>query len=62
MPRSSVKGRNVSMDKLYTSISTENWLLKNEITIVGTLVANRNGLPDDLGNAKKRVEFETTMH
>ena len=29
MPRSSVKGRNISMDRLYTSISTTKWLLKN---------------------------------
>ena len=62
MPRSSVKGRNVSMDRLYTSISTANWLLKNEITVVGTLVTNGIGLPDDLQNAKRRGEFESTMH
>ena len=50
------------MDRLYTSISTANWLLKNEITVVGTLVINRIGLPDDLKNAKQRGEFESTMH
>ena len=51
------------MDRLYTSISTANWLLKNEITVVvGTLVTNRIGLPDDLKNAKKRGKFESIMH
>ena len=62
MPRSSVKGRNISMDRLYTPISTANWLLKNEITVAGTLVTNGIGLPDDLQNAKQRGEFESTMH
>ena len=62
MPRSSVKGRNISMDRLYTSISTANSLLKNEITVAGTLVTNRIGLPDDLKNAKQQGEFESTMH
>ena len=50
------------MDRLYTSISTANWLLKNEITVVGTLVTNRIGLPDDLKNAKQQGEVESTMH
>ena len=46
MPRSSVKGRNISMDRLYRLISTANCLLKNEIAVVGTLVTNRIGLND----------------
>ena len=62
VPRSSVKGRNISMDRLYMSISTENWLLKNKITVVGTLVTNCIGLSDDLKNAKQQGEFESTMH
>ena len=62
MPRTSAKGGNISMDRLYTSISTLNWLLKNEIIVVGTLVTNRIGLPDDFKNAKQRGEFESTMH
>ena len=41
------------MDRLYTSISTANWLLKNEITVAGMLVTNRIGLPDDLKNPKQ---------
>ena len=44
------------------SISTANWLLKNEITVVGTLKTNHIGLPDDLKNVKQRGEFESTMH
>ena len=50
------------MDRLYTSISTANWLLKNEITVAGTLVTNRIGWPDDLNNVKQQGEVESTMH
>ena len=36
--------------------------MKNEITVVGTLVTNRIDLPDDLKNVKQQGEFESTMH
>jgi len=62
MPKSSMKGQNISMDRLYTSISTCNWLLNRNITTVGTLVTNRIGLPDELKDAKQREEFESTIH
>ena len=62
MPESSVKGRNISMDKLYTSISTANWLLNNNITSVGTLVSNLHSIPDELKHTKQREEFESTIH
>ena len=38
-----------------------NWLLKNEITVVGTRVTDCIDLPDDLKNVKQRGEFESTM-
>ena len=50
------------MDRLYTSISIVNWLLKNKITVVSMLVTNHIGLPDDLKNAKQQGKFESTMH
>ena len=62
MPRRSVKGKNISMDRLYASFSTANWLFKNEFTVVGTLVTNPIGLTNDLKNFKQRDEFESTMH
>lgn len=34
VPVSSMKGRNISMEQLYTSILTLNWLLKHNITSV----------------------------
>ena len=39
-----------------------NWFLKNRITVVGTLVTKRIGLPDDLKKAKQRGQFESIMH
>ena len=30
-------GRNISMDRLYTSVEIANWLLEKNITIVGTV-------------------------
>ena len=52
IPGRNLKGRNISMDRLYTSIPTANWLLSREITVVGTLQSNRLGLPDELKNPK----------
>lgn len=42
---SSLKGTNITMDRLYTSIELFQWLLARRITGVGTLMANRKGLP-----------------
>ena len=36
--------------------------MKNEITVVGTLVTNRFGMSDDLKNANQQGEFESIMH
>lgn len=58
MPIRHMKGRNISMDRLYTSISTVRWLLSKDITTVGTLQSNRLGLPDELKNPKEREEFQ----
>ena len=62
IPGRNLKGRNISMDRLYTSIPTANWLLSREITVVGTLQSNRLGLPDELKNPKDRDEFQSTIH
>ena len=43
-----IQGRNISFDRLYTSISLAKWLLSNNITCVGTLQANRKGIPMEL--------------
>ena len=41
-------GRNISMDRLYTSISVANWLLERKITVFDTLMTNRIGIPEKL--------------
>ena len=62
MPASSVKSRNISMDRLCTSISTAIWLLAQNFTSVGTLVSNLVTLPDEVKDAKNRDEFESSMY
>ena len=62
MPASSVKGRNISMDRLYTAISTSQWLLEKDITCVGTLQSNRIGLPNEVKVADNCEEFHSTLH
>ena len=63
MPESSMKGRNVlSTERAYTSISTSNWLLAQDIASVGMLVSNRVGLPDEVKDAKNRDEFKSSMY
>lgn len=62
VPESSMKGRNLSMDRLYTSISKSNWLLTRNIISVGTLVFIPVGLPDEIKDARNRSEFEKVIH
>ena len=42
------RGKNISTDRLYTSIECVNWLLDQNITIVGTVQKGRQGIPDEL--------------
>ena len=58
----SLHGRNLSTDRLYTSISLAKWLLDRHITTVGTLNTNRIGIPDELKSTKDREEFSVTCH
>ena len=47
-------GRNISFDRLYTSIPLERWLYNRNITSIGTLQANRKGIPAELKEVKNR--------
>ena len=49
-----IQGRNISFDRLYTSISLAKWLLSNNITCVGTLQANRKGISMELKSTSGR--------
>ena len=40
-----LRGRNISYDRLYTSIPLAKWLLQQGITSIGTLMTNRRGIP-----------------
>ena len=48
----SLKGRNISTDRLYTSVPLVKWLLDRDITTVGTLNTVRIGIPDELKDTK----------
>ena len=49
-----IYGRNISFDQLYTCISLAKRLLSNNITCVGTLQANRKGIPMELKSTSGR--------
>ena len=43
-----LRGRNISYDRLYTSIPLVKWLLQQGITSIGTLMTNRRGIPKEI--------------
>ena len=45
---SSLAGRNISFDRLHTSIPLAKWLLEKRITCIRTMQLNRKGIPDEL--------------
>ncbi|XP_020896597.1 piggyBac transposable element-derived protein 3 [Exaiptasia diaphana] len=52
-----LRGRNISFDRLYTSIPLCKWLLGRQITSIGTLKTNRRGIPDKFKKVEEREEF-----
>ena len=50
----SLSGRNISYNRLYTSISLAKWLLERNITTVGTLQANRKSIPEEVKRVGSR--------
>ena len=49
-----IRGRNISMDRLYSRLSVANWLLGKGITMVGTMQKNRVGIPASLKDVTNR--------
>ena len=47
-------GKNISYDRLYTSIPMVQWLLDRRITSVGTFQSNRKGIPAEVKEIKDR--------
>ena len=41
----SLKGRNISMDRLYNNLEIADWLFRKSITTIGTMQHNRVGIP-----------------
>ena len=57
-----VRGRNISTDRLYTSIERANWLFDQHITTVGAVQKGRQGIPDELFDTTNREIFIKTCH
>ena len=58
----SLKGRNISTDRLYTSAPLAKWLLDRDITTVGTLNTVRIGIAGELKYTKCSEKFNLTCH
>src|SRR6202020_2477415 len=43
-----LRGRNITTDRFYTSIPLADWLLNKNITILGTIRSDRKRLPKDV--------------
>lgn len=52
-----LNGRNITMDRLYSSIELFEWLLSRNITAVGTIMPNRKGIPRQLTSTEGRDDF-----
>ena len=59
---SSLAGRNISFDRLYTSIPLAKWLLEKRITCIGTMQLNRKGIPDELKETKNRELLSSEIY
>ena len=59
---SSLADRNISFDRLYTSIPLAKWLLEKRITCIGTMQLNRKGIPDELNETKNRELLSSEIY
>ena len=55
-------GRNISFDRLYTSISIALWLYEKNITCLGTMQMNRKGVPAEMKDFKNREDLSTEIY
>jgi len=51
-----LSGRNLTYDRLYTSVPLAHWLLDRKITSVGTLQSNRKGVPNQIKQCNNREQ------
>ena len=58
----SLHGRNITMDRLYTSFEIANWLYERKVTIIGTMQSNRVGIPPSLKETKGRENLSSEIY
>ena len=51
-----LQGRNISLDRYFTSATLAEWCLERNITIVGTLKSDRKGIPKEMKGLADREE------
>jgi len=54
MRYTNLAGRNLTFDRLYTSITLARWLYEKNITCIGTIQSNRKGIPNEIKEVKDR--------
>ena len=59
---SSLAGRNISFNRLYTSTPLAKWLLEKRSTFIGTMQLNRKGIPDELKGTKNRELLSSEIY
>ncbi|XP_057293812.1 uncharacterized protein LOC130622372 [Hydractinia symbiolongicarpus] len=58
-----LEGKNISFDRLYTTFTLATWILtEKHVTCIGTLIANRRGLPKDIKNVDEREVLSTEFY
>ena len=57
-----LSGRNITMDRLYTSFEIADWLSKRNITMVGTFQKNRVGIPPEIKEVKDKEELSSEIY
>ncbi|XP_041481524.1 uncharacterized protein LOC121428771 [Lytechinus variegatus] len=58
-----VQGRNITMDRFYTSLSLADWLFTEvNATIIGTMMINRKGIPAEVKPTAGRDEFSYEVY
>ena len=56
-----LQGRNISLDRYFTSVTLAEWCLERNITIVGTLKADGKGIQKEMKGVADREEKSTAF-
>ena len=55
-------GRNISMNRLYTSITTTRWILDLNVTVIGTLQNNQSAIPKEIKSVNNRDDLSAIVY